>query len=183
MIVSRGGKYAVYSEDGKKKLSRWYSTREEAVKRLQQIEYFKRNEVDFTPPKDVQLAYKRGIKLYEQGYAGDGLEAGTVAKARQIAKGESVSPEWARKANRFWGRNKRFLKMDKKSPAYTSAMLWGGSPGMRWYAKLVKQMDNLKTNKEAPKTTKKNVTRRGKRATEGKQKRIYLDASGLFNLW
>lgn len=33
--------WIVYSEDGKKKLSKPYKTRAEAVKRMQQIEYFK----------------------------------------------------------------------------------------------------------------------------------------------
>jgi len=155
MILSKGGKYAVYSEDGTKKLSRWYSTKEKAVKRLRQIEYFKHNEINFTPPKSVQAAYRVGLNLHEKGNTGKGLEASTVAMARKLARGEKVSKEWARKANRFWGRNKRFLSLPKDSPGYASAMLWGGRPGMRWYAKLVRQMDALKTNKQEVTTTRK----------------------------
>lgn len=43
MIKTRKGKYAVYDDEGKKQLSRWYATRKEAEKRLRQIEYFKTN--------------------------------------------------------------------------------------------------------------------------------------------
>ena len=41
--------WAVFSEDGKKKLSRWYSSRAQAVKRLQQIEQFKHNSAEKPP--------------------------------------------------------------------------------------------------------------------------------------
>jgi len=41
MIRKRGSLYYVLSHDGRKTLSRGYPTREEAVKRLQQIETFK----------------------------------------------------------------------------------------------------------------------------------------------
>lgn len=40
MILKIGDKYVIKSEDGKKTLGT-YATREEAEKRLQQIEYFK----------------------------------------------------------------------------------------------------------------------------------------------
>lgn len=40
MIVKEGGKYVVKSEDGKKKLGE-YQSKEQAAKRLKQIEYFK----------------------------------------------------------------------------------------------------------------------------------------------
>lgn len=104
--------------------------------------------IDFNPPDGVKAAYRRGIKLHEDGKSGDGIEAATVAMARKLASGESVSPEWARKAYRFWSRNERFLD-EVDTPAYTSAMLWGGRPGLSWYRKLYKQMESreMKKNK------------------------------------
>jgi len=42
MIRSTKGGFVIFSEDGSKKLSKVYKTREEAEKRLKQIEYFKR---------------------------------------------------------------------------------------------------------------------------------------------
>lgn len=41
MIVKENGKYYVKSEDGTKNLGGPYNTRQAAVKRLQQIEWFK----------------------------------------------------------------------------------------------------------------------------------------------
>lgn len=100
----------------------------------------KYGDIDFTPPKGVREAYKRGIELHEQGKSGSGLESSTVAMARKLAGGKAVSPEWARKANRFWARNERFLD-DSEGADYTSAMLWGGRAGKSWYSKLYKQME------------------------------------------
>ena len=41
MIKKRAGLYYVYNHTGKKKLSKGYSKKEDALKRLRQIEYFK----------------------------------------------------------------------------------------------------------------------------------------------
>lgn len=101
----------------------------------------KYDHIDFKPPESVRKAYKRGLDLHEEGKTGSGLEQSTVSMARKLASGDSVSPEWARKGNRFWGRNERFLSEEKDSPAYASAMLWGGRPGMSWFRKLYSQME------------------------------------------
>lgn len=97
--------------------------------------------IDFKPPAGVKAAAKRGLKLHEEGKTGSGIEPITITWARRVANGEAISPEKARQGNRFWGRNKRFLDFPKDSPAYASAMLWFGRPGVSWFASLVSQMD------------------------------------------
>lgn len=87
----------------------------------------------YKPPQDVVSAYRRGLQMHEDGLTGDGIEPATIRTARRIVAGESVSEEWVRKANRFWARNERFLSEPKDSPAYASALLWGGAPGRDWY--------------------------------------------------
>jgi len=87
----------------------------------------------FKPPSDVVSNYRRGLEMHAEGLTGDGMEATTIRMARKIVGGGSVSEEWVRKANRFWGRNERFLSGPKDSPAYASAMLWGGAAGRDWY--------------------------------------------------
>lgn len=109
----------------------------------------KYSHINFKAPDSVKSAYKRGLELHEEGKTGSGLEAATVSMARKIVSGESISPEWARKGNRFWGRNERFLSEDKDSPAYASAMLWGGRPGKGWFSKLVEQMDSADKDKKS----------------------------------
>ena len=100
--------------------------------------------IDFTPPQGVRSAAKRGLKLHEDGKSGSGLEASTVRMARKLAAGEAIGEDQARKGNRFWARNERFLSEPKDSPAYVSALLWGGRPGMSWYRKLYKQLEARK---------------------------------------
>jgi len=54
-IVEDDGKYTVYSEDGDKKLSK-PGTKEEAVKRLRQVEYFKKHKKANTMPNLLAVA-------------------------------------------------------------------------------------------------------------------------------
>tara|TARA_Y100000592_G_scaffold97265_1_gene167647 strand:+ start:7554 stop:10175 length:2622 start_codon:yes stop_codon:yes gene_type:complete len=96
---------------------------------------------DRTPPQGVRDACKAGIKLFEDGFGGSGLEAATVREARAIARGEPVTVFKARKMIRWWGRNSRFLDEPKDSPAWTAAQLWGGRAGKSWASKLKRAID------------------------------------------
>ncbi len=101
----------------------------------------KYDNIKFTAPETVKNNYRRGLEKHEEGLSGDGLESGTVEIAKDIVAGESITPEWARKGNRWWGRNERFLDEEPDSPAYVAALLWGGSAGKDWFESLVSQMD------------------------------------------
>ena len=87
----------------------------------------------FRPPSEVVRNYRRGLEMHEKGMTGDGIESSTIRTASRIVNGGSVSEQWVRKANRWWGRNERFLSEERDSPAYASAMLWGGAAGRDWY--------------------------------------------------
>jgi len=87
----------------------------------------------FKPPADVVSNYRKGLEMHEEGLTGDGIEPATIRTATRIVNGGSVSDEWVRKANRWWGRNERFLSEERDSAAYASAMLWGGAAGRDWY--------------------------------------------------
>ena len=50
-IVKKNGKYFVYSEDGTKRLGGPYATRQEAAKRLGQVEHFKHKDERAVPPQ------------------------------------------------------------------------------------------------------------------------------------
>lgn len=105
--------------------------------------------INFAPPQGVRAACRRGLKLHEQGLSGDGLEPATVAWARKFAAGQACSPAKARKGNRWYGRNSRFAKQPKDSPAYVSWLLWGGRAGKGWFASLVRQMDAADKTKDS----------------------------------
>ena len=96
---------------------------------------------DRTPPQGVRSACKTGIKLFEDGYGGSGLEGTTVKEARAIARGTPITVFKAKKMIRWWGRNSRFLDEPKDSPAWTAAMLWGGRAGKSWASKLKRALD------------------------------------------
>jgi hypothetical protein len=97
--------------------------------------------ISFSPPAGVKSAARRGLALHEKGLSGNGLESATVLWARKYTKGQPVSPSRARMGNRFFGRNARFAKAPKDSPAWVSWLLWGGAAGRAWFARLVRQMD------------------------------------------
>lgn len=112
--------------------------------------------INFKAPDSVKAQYRIGLDNLDK--AGPGLEQSTVRQARDIVAGEAISPEWARKGNRFWGRNERFLDEEKGSPAWVSAKLWGGRPGMGWFNKLYEQMEAA--DKKASNNLETNVVRK-----------------------
>ena len=100
----------------------------------------KYSHINFKPPQSVRDEVKQALAI-DPKLRGRGLESATVAMASKIARGESISPEQARKGYRFWSRNERFLKEDKDSAAWVSAKFWGGRSGMSWYRKLYRQIE------------------------------------------
>lgn len=94
-----------------------------------------------TPPQGVRNACKTGIKLFEDGLGGSGLEPATIREARAIVRGTPITIAKAKKMVRWWGRNARFLTYDKDSPAWVAAMLWGGRAGLSWSRKLKRTFD------------------------------------------
>ena len=143
------------------------------------------NEVSLKPPQSVRNNYKRGLELHEEGKTGKGIEAGTIKVARDIVAGEAVTEEWVRKANRFWGRNERFLGYDEDTPAYASAMLWGGAAGRDWYRSKAKQLEGNNSREEAlRKKVEDHNDKYGddktKRATVGMLKKVYDRGVGAY---
>ncbi len=55
MIIKVKGGYKVVSENGKKNLGGPYKTKEEAQKRLRQVEYFKHNKWELVGPACLRL--------------------------------------------------------------------------------------------------------------------------------
>jgi len=98
----------------------------------------KYNGIDFTPAQDVIDAYKDGLRRHDEGETGDGIEPITIRMAQGFARGKACTPAWARKGNRWWGRNERFAEAEPGTPAYASAQVWGGR---NWFAKIVRAMD------------------------------------------
>ncbi len=94
-----------------------------------------------TAPPTVVRNLERGIRQYEDGLGGDGLEEATVIDARNLAKGEEPSVEKVKKAVAWWARNERFLDAEADTPSDVAANLWGGAAGRDWFKALAAQID------------------------------------------
>lgn len=53
-------------------------------------------DVDLTPPAYMRAAFRRGVELYEQGLAGDGVTEQTIREARAGALGNISADKWSR---------------------------------------------------------------------------------------
>lgn len=53
-------------------------------------------QVDLTPPAYMRAAARRGVELYEEGLAGDGVTPGTVREAKAMANGSVTADKWTR---------------------------------------------------------------------------------------
>lgn len=95
--------------------------------------------VDLTPPAYMRAAARRGLKYYEEGYAGDGLVDRTVDEARAMAAGNVTADKWVRIA--AWiARHMPDLDAPKNSnksdpeypgPGLVAHLLWGSGPSKR----------------------------------------------------
>jgi len=107
----------------------------------------KYSHINFTPPKSVASAAKRGLVMREK-YGRGGTEVG-VARARDLSNRKNVSPETIGRMTSFFARhsdNKEAEGWNPGEEGYPSAgkiahLLWGGSPGKTWAEKIKRQMD------------------------------------------
>lgn len=53
-------------------------------------------QVDLTPPAYMRAAARRGVELYEEGLAGDGVTPATVREAKAMANGSVTADKWSR---------------------------------------------------------------------------------------
>ena len=127
MIRFEGDKYTVYSEDGKRRFGT-YSSKEDALRRLAQIESFKmqptmsqvhvpgtnrrrrRQTVQlqretFIPPASVARVARRAQQWISEGKAGGGFTDVGRARAAQLANRNPVSEETLRRMNSYFARH------------------------------------------------------------------------------
>ena len=111
------------------------------------------DEIDFTPPKGVREAARRGLKLRRkfgrgglstQEAAAQGIGSG-VQRATNLANGNNVSPETIRRMVSFFARheNNKNSRTESGEPGagMIAWLLWGGNPGQRWANRIKRQMD------------------------------------------
>jgi len=127
----------------------WFTTAEalafglvdKPIKQLAMAAKWHPRAVTKTAPETVKNNLRRGLEQYDEGLAGDGLEAATVADAKSLIAGEAPTENKIRKANAWWGRNDRFLEAEANTPADVAANLWGGAAGRDWFSALFAQLE------------------------------------------
>ena len=136
--------------------------------------------IDFTPPKTVADAAKKGLEyrreaspsnrggLTTEEAGKEGIGSG-VQRAVNLSNRDEVSPEVIRQMSAFFARhekNKSIAAEHKSKPwndkGHVAWLLWGGDPGKAWVAKVIKQMgaadEKAKTKSAAPHRGKKAKT-------------------------
>lgn len=104
-----------------------------------QMSEYEDRQVNLVPPAYMRAAARQGLRYYEEGLAGDGLTRRTVTEARQMARGDALTPDkWTRIA--AWiARHMGDLEApaadpqsdDYPSPGVVAHLLWGSGPSMR----------------------------------------------------
>lgn len=95
-----------------------------------------RRQVDLTPPAYMRAAARQGLRYYEEGLGGDGLADRTITEARQMARGDALTPDkWVRIA--AWIA-RHLVDLDAPaadpehdsypSPGVVAHLLWGSGP-------------------------------------------------------
>jgi HK97 family phage prohead protease len=103
-------------KDGTGEVMGCHDTKADAEKQLVAInisEYGER-QVDTSPPAYIRDAAARGIDLYEDGKAGDGVTEGTIREARAMARGQ-VSEDKVIRASAWGARHAVDLEASKNS--------------------------------------------------------------------
>lgn len=99
------------------------------------------------PPQGVRSNARRGLEMYADGQAGDGLEGATVSRARKIAAGTALTDGHVMRMHSFFERHDKTRPADGgrgESPWRTAWMLWGGDAGRRWAASVAKTIQSGK---------------------------------------
>jgi HK97 family phage prohead protease len=96
-------------------------------------------QVNLVAPAYMRAAARQGLRYYEQGLAGDGVVDRTITEARQMARGDALTPDkWVRTA--AWIA-RHMVDLDAPaanpeadgypSPGVVAHLLWGSGPSKR----------------------------------------------------
>ncbi len=97
-----------------------------------------------TPPQDVQETAQRAVRWIDDGKAGKGFTDTGRHRAHQLADGETLSDEQARKMRAYFERHEvdadaeGFMRGSDgfPSPGRVAWDAWGGDEGRRWVGTL-----------------------------------------------
>lgn len=97
----------------------------------------------FVPPATVRSNARRGLELRKKHNRG-GTEIG-VARARNLANGDSISYDTIKRMNSYFARHEVDKKGEgwgKDSAGYIAWLLWGGDAGWSWARGIIRQQES-----------------------------------------
>lgn len=104
----------------------------------------KYSHIDFKPPKGAQESAKRALEVRAtKPPSKKGLTPVGIARARDLANGETLSPETVKRMHSYFSRHevdKKAKDWDNWSKGRIAWGAWGGDSGQTWAAKVVNQM-------------------------------------------
>ena len=135
--------------------------------------------IDFTPPKAVADAAKKGLELRQKASPSNrgGLtseEAGKqgigsgVQRAVNLKNRDTISPEVIKQMRGFLSRSQKSSEIsaeNKGTPwndkGYVAWLLWGGDPAVAWTDKIIKQMEAADEKEKTKKAYSSDVQETG----------------------
>ena len=158
----------------------------------------KYNHIDFTPPKGVAEAAKKGLEYRQKASPSNkgGLtpaEAGKqgigsgVQRAVNLKNRDTISPEVIKQMRGFLSRSEKSSTIspeNKDTPwndkGYVAWLLWGGDPAKAWVTKLIKQMEAADEKEEQVKKASRNrVSSVVRRFVSNRNVREHLSLRGM----
>jgi len=102
------------------------------------VDDYEFRDVNLDPPAYMRAAFRKGIELYEQGMAGDGVTEQTIREARAGARGNITADKWSR-IGPWIARHLVDLEAESNQPGgdgfpgpgAVAFYLWGATPTRR----------------------------------------------------
>ena len=126
-------------------LPKGHPQRTEKEKKAETLAPKKYSHIDFTPPKGAQEAARRALEVRaDKPPSQRGMTPVGISRARDLANGETLSPDTVRRMLAFFTRHevdKQGSTWDEQGKGWQAWHGWGGDPGFAFARKVVKQMN------------------------------------------
>ena len=143
-LVGTGERKKAYTTD-LDLLPKGHPQRTEKEKKAETLAPKKYSHIDFTPPKGAQEAARRALEVRaDKPPSQRGMTPVGISRARDLANGETLSPDTVRRMLAFFTRHevdKQGSTWDEQGKGWQAWHGWGGDPGFAFARKVVKQMN------------------------------------------
>ena len=143
-LVGTGERKKAYTTD-LDLLPKGHPQRTEKEKKAETLAPKKYSHIDFTPPKGAQEAARRALEVRaDKPPSQRGMTPVGISRARDLANGETLSPDTVRRMLSFFTRHevdKQGSTWDEQGKGWQAWHGWGGDPGFAFARKVVKQMN------------------------------------------